>query len=95
MTREDLERLIGEVQQLRDRVVQLAVVMENAESVSERQREALELIARGGCENCPGERCWEGPRGLFVVPSGGAEYSAEAWCDACIAQKALDGEAVR
>ncbi len=52
-------------------------------------REALELIARGGCENYVGGlRCWQAGR------LRGAHYTAEAWCLKCIAQRALDGEHV-
>jgi hypothetical protein len=47
--------------------------------------DALELIARGGCENYTGgHRCWENPNRIK-----GAHYTSEAWCDACIAQDAL------
>jgi hypothetical protein len=49
-------------------------------------REALELIARGGCENYTGStRCWDRPNRIK-----GAHYTAEAWCTACVAQEALD-----
>lgn len=48
-------------------------------------RDALELIARGGCQNyTSGVRCWA-VKGRFR----GAHYTAEAWCEACIAQDAL------
>lgn len=51
-----------------------------------RLREALRLIARGGCENYTGDRrCWDS--GARVR---GGRYLAEAWCHPCIAQAALD-----
>ena len=48
---------------------------------------ALRLIARGGCENYTnGVRCW-----AFRDRIRGAHYTAEAWCEACVAQDGLDG----
>ena len=46
--------------------------------------EALELIARGGCENYTVKRCWDSPG-----RTKGAPYTADGWCNACIAQDAL------
>lgn len=56
----------------------------------ERLRDALRLIAGEKCENYTGRtRCWDEGWGR----TRGAPCTAEAWCDACIAQAALDGRA--
>lgn len=47
-------------------------------------RDALALIDRHGCTNYTHGRCFDSGR------TRGAPYSAEAWCDACIAADALN-----
>lgn len=65
-------------------------------SATARYREALELIARDGCENyTDGHRCYDddaivaGDNGVYVNRTKGARFSAMAWCDSCVAQDAL------
>jgi hypothetical protein len=54
----------------------------------ERLKDALRLISGEKCENYTGDwRCWDDGMGR----TRGARYTAEAWCDACIAQAALNG----
>lgn len=48
-------------------------------------REALELIDVRGCENCTHGRCFDKGSGR----TRGALYTADAWCDACVARHAL------
>lgn len=48
-------------------------------------RDALGLIDRHGCTNNTSGRCWDGGRVRE------AEYSSDAWCDACVAADALQG----
>lgn len=47
-------------------------------------RSALELIDKHGCHTYTSGRCWENGR------ARGAEFSAEAWCDPCVARDALN-----
>ena len=51
----------------------------------DRMCDALRLIDRHGCTRNTAGRCWDGGY------QRGARYSAEAWCDACIAADALLG----
>jgi hypothetical protein len=46
---------------------------------------ALRLIDRYGCTKNTSGRCWDGGR------TREAEYSDDAWCDACVAADALQG----
>lgn len=56
-------------------------------AASQPLREALELIARDGCENYTGHhRCYH-PSNHRVR---GAPYTADSWCHPCVAQHALD-----
>lgn len=48
--------------------------------------DALELIARYGCETYVGPRDCRDDTGR----ARGADYGAEAWCSSCVAQDALD-----
>ncbi|MGH7743259.1 MAG: hypothetical protein ACREQ5_00355 [Candidatus Dormibacteria bacterium] len=45
---------------------------------------ALKLIDRTGCTNFTSGRCWDDGR------TRGAQYGADAWCDACVAADALE-----
>lgn len=56
-------------------------------TAEEMMRLALELIDRNGCTNFTSGRCWNYGR------QRGAEYGADAWCDACTARDALGSEA--
>jgi hypothetical protein len=48
-----------------------------------RMSDALRLIDQHGCTHLTTGRCWE------AGYTRGAPYSADAWCDACVAADAL------
>ena len=57
----------------------------NATHSHRRVQSALRLIAKHGCASFIGNtRCWNAGR------KRSAKYGADRWCDACIAQDALD-----
>jgi hypothetical protein len=76
----EYRELIQLRRQIRAAVIRLRLRAENA-----RLREALGLIMLPGCETTTVGNCWEMGR------VRGARYSADAWCDPCIAVAALRG----